>query len=305
VHADSRCADNPSFASRLSAQIPEAQRAPLETAELRARVFVGPDRNAKISVLDQFMRREAGEREISLPRGGCERAAEALALVVAVMIEAGRGSLPAESEEPPEQPLPPPPPPPRREPEPEQPRRVPPERHAWLGPRPGHDLSAAAGVGHGLVPGWGLALTLGWGVRWSSVWPIWLHATTWLSEPNPDPQTRIGAAYATLSICPLHVEKARFRGQICPGVSGGSVWSEGRQVLARRRSVDRIALAGLAVGAHLRVVGPLELIALARVEAPLIHLEFVYLRRDGTIPQLHETKVVTVSFFGGVGLRFR
>lgn len=306
VPPTSRCAGDPEFAARLSAQIPPGQRAPLETAELRARVFVGPDPSAKISVLDQFSKREAGEREVSLPRGGCERAADALALVVAVMVEAGRGAFPAlpNEEERDEPPPPPPPPPRRREPEPEKPRRKP-ERHAWLGPPPGHDLIATAGAGYGLLPGWSLAITAGWGIRWSSLWPIWLQVATDLSEPSPDPRVRMGVAYGLLAVCPLHLEKARFRGQLCPTLGGGAVWSEARQVVASTRSTDPIALAGLHLGLHLRLVGPLELVAMARAEAPLVHIQFVYYRIDGAMPQLHETKPVVGSFLGGIGLRFR
>jgi hypothetical protein len=307
IQPNSRCAADPEFVARLSAQIPHGQRAPLETAELRARVFVGPDLSARINVLDQFSRREAGERDVSLPRGNCERTADALALVIAVMVEAGRGSFPTEPkdkvDEPP--PRPPPPAPPPREPEPEKPQRTRPKRHAWLGPPPGHDLIATAGVGYGLLPGWTLAITGGWGVRWASVWPIWLQVATGLSEPTPDPRARIGVAYGLLAVCPLHLEKARFRGQLCPTLGAGAMWSEGRQVLASASSTDPIALAGLHLGLHVRIAGPLELVALVRAEAPLIHIEFVYYRGDGAVPQLHETKPVTGSFLGGVGLRFR
>jgi hypothetical protein len=304
---NSRCAGDPEFAARLGAQIPQGQRAPLETAELRARVFVRADASAKISVFDQFSKREAGERDVSLPRGGCERAAEALALVVAVMIEAGRGSFMTETQEEPEEPPPePPPPPPRkREPEPEKPRRAKPQRHAWLGPPPGHDLIATAGVGYGLLPDWSLALTAGWGMRWSSIWPIWLQVATGLSEPTPDPRVRIGVAYGLLAVCPLQLEKARFRAQLCPSLGVGAAWSEGRQVLAPARSTDPIALAGLHLGLHLRLAGPLELVAIARAEAPLVQLKFVYYRIDGSTPQVHETKPVVGTFLGGIGLRFR
>ena len=254
---------------------------------------------------DQYSGREAGERDVSLPRGGCERAAEALALVVAVMIEAGRGSLPPPEEEKEEREPPPPPPPPPKQPEPEQPRRPRPQRHAWLGPPPGHDFSTAAGMSYGLLPGWSLAMTLGWGLRWHDLWPIWLQVTSMLNEPNPDPQTSIGTAYGTLMVCPLRLEKARFRGQLCPSVSAGAVWSEGRQLRANTPSTDPIVLAGLTLDLHVRLAGPLELVAQARADAPLIHLEFVYRRADGASPQLHETAPVVGTFLGGIGLRFR
>ena len=308
----SRCADDAVLRDRLSAQIPEAQRSPLGQAELRARVMIGRDQVATVQVIDQLTQREAGQRQIAVPRGGCDAAADALELVMAVMIEAGRSLLPPPVSPSPEPSEPPPPAPEPRAKQPTKqeeqaarPRYVQPERHAWLGPVPGHDLLIAAGTGYGILPSWGVAGTAAWGIRWARVWPLWISGTGWLSERANDARGQFGAAYGTVSVCPLVLEKTRFRGELCPGLAIGAMWAEGRRVERAERAVSPLAMASLGVNARVKLIGPLELVALVRGEVPVMGLTFVYYSEDGGSPRIHDTKPVTVSFFGGVGLRFR
>lgn len=308
----SRCADDAAFVDQLTDQIPEGQRAPLGKAELRAQVMIGRDQTATIQVVDQLSQREAGQRQLAVPRGGCDAAADALSLVMAVMVEAGRSLLPPPPA-PKEGPPPGPPPEPSEEraeaPEPPEPptqlRYRPARRHAWLGPPPGHDLFVAAGSGYGLMPRWGVGGTAAWGIRWSRAWPIWLSGSGWLEQQGTDGRGRFVAAYGTLATCPLLLEKGRIRGELCPGLAIGAMWSEGRGVAETQRAVTPLAMASLALQVRIRLVGPLELVGITRAEAPVTRLTFVYYREDGRAPEIHQTTPVVVSFFGGLGLRFR
>ena len=306
----SRCADDAALLDRLNGQIPEAQRAPLGSAELRAQVMIGRDQVASVMVVDQLTQREAGQRQLTVPKGGCEAAADALALVMSVMMEAGRSLLPPPAEP---APAPPPPPPPPPLPEPPQeddepparPRQVVPKRHAWLGPPPGHDLHGVAGTGYGLLPGWSLGGSAAWGIRWSRFWPIWLAGSGWLSERTSDARGRLGAAYGSISTCPFVLEKSRVRGELCPGIAIGAIWAEGRKVAQSERTVSPLAMISLGLHARVKLVGPLELVGVVRGEVPVVRLTFVYYREDGRAPEIHETRPVVLSIFGGLGLRFR
>jgi hypothetical protein len=310
VVGQSLCAGDPEFEERLWGQIPERQRAPMASAELRARVAVAKDQTASVSVYDQETRREAGQRRITLSQPGCRAAGEALALVVSVMVEAGRVPLAPEPEAPPQAPPPPGPNPP---PAPAAPPAAPPppanyvrpERHAWQGPPAGHDLVARAGTNYGLLPGWGIGVSAGWGVRGQRIWPIWISGTGWFNERSSDGRGRIGAGYGTLSTCPLHWGNARVRLRLCPGIAAGAMWSEGRRLPQRKRNVNLLTMGALEGAVHIRIVGPLELIFDVRMEVPVVRLNFVYERKDVGPTKVHMTRPVTGSFFGGLGLRFR
>jgi hypothetical protein len=309
IAAGSICAGDAVFRERLSASIPERQRAPLEQAELRARVSVGRDQTATLSVFDQLTQQEAGQRQITLPRGGCKEAADALAFVIAVMVEAGRSPLPpSPAAEPAE--VPPPPPEPAKEAkaeaeDAETPAYKRPERYAWQGPPLGHDLSAQVGIGLGLLPGDSLGANVGWGMRGSRIWPVWIEATGWFEQPSDDLRAEVGAAYALLSICPLYLKNRAIRGRLCPGVAAGALWASGQHLPDAQKSVSFLTLASLAAAAHIRIFGPLELVLSARMEVPFKRITFAYYSADGTTPEIHQTAVITGSFFGGLGLCFR
>lgn len=308
VVGQSQCAGDPEFEERLWVQIPERQRAPMANAELRARVSVAKDQTATVSVYDQQTRREAGQRRITLSQPGCRAAGEALALVVAVMVEAGRVLL-APPEPTPEPPAEPPPPPPKPKDPPAEPSPPPayvrPERHAWQGPPAGHDLAVLGGTNYGLLPGWGVGVSAGWGIRSQRIWPIWISGTGWFHELSSDGRGRFGAAYGTLATCPLHWGNTRVRLRLCPGLAMGAMWAEGRNVLAAKESVNFLTLGSLQGAAHIRIAGPLELILDVRMEVPLWRLEFLYYRENAVTESVHVTRFVTGSFFGGLGLRFR
>ncbi|HEY6878727.1 MAG TPA: hypothetical protein VI299_11945, partial [Polyangiales bacterium] len=156
----------------LAAQIPFAQRTTIDEAELVAEVSILAEGRARVRVWDRILQSEAGSRELQLSSGSCDDQAEALALVIGVLVEAGRG---APAPVPPAATPPPPPPPPPQPPRPAR-RPAPPKatRHAWLGPRAGHDVFAAAGVGAGLLPWPAPTATVGWGIRGTKVWPVWI-----------------------------------------------------------------------------------------------------------------------------------
>jgi hypothetical protein len=310
ISPQSVCAGDPELEERLWAQIPQRQRAPVAGAELRVRVSVGRDQSATVAVYDQQTAREAGQRRIALSQPGCRAAGDALALVVAVMIEAGRVALaPQPDGEKPAPPPPPPPPPPEKPPaeaqRPPAQHYVRPERHAWQGPPAGHDLALLVGTSYGLLPGWGLGAQLGWGIRGHRLWPIWISASGWLNQTSSDERAEIGTAYGTLSTCPLYLTPGRFRVRLCPGFAVGAMWASGRNLPGPEDKVSLLTMASLAGAAHVKLVGPLELIVDVRVEVPLERLKFVYESISGAPEQIFITHPVTGSFFGGLGLRFR
>ena len=97
IAPQSRCASDPEFASELAEPIPAAQRAPTSSAELVAEVSVarsGRGLSASIHVFDRVLQSEAGARELSLPLAGCRETADAISLVIGVLVEAGRTGRP-------------------------------------------------------------------------------------------------------------------------------------------------------------------------------------------------------------------
>jgi hypothetical protein len=313
---DSLCASDPNFAAELAEQIPEPQRAAPADAELRAEVRV---RRAgkrawigEIHVLDRVLESEAGSRELTLSSGSCAESAEALGLVLAVLVEAGRGMPVTEPPAPPpaeeQPPLPPPPPPPPAEPEARQPPPRPApakQRYAWLGPRAGHDLHLGVGVGAGLLPGWYLAASLSWGLRLHDLWPLWLSVTALPTKQTADGRAEFSALYAGFFACPLSLERGRWRGRLCPGFSAGALRAEGRGFVESRKSTEVAALLGLDASGDVALLGPWTASLSVRGEVPLVREEFVYYRMDGGEPTLHQPKPVTFVAFLGTGLRFR
>jgi hypothetical protein len=321
VTANSRCKDSPAFVSTLASQIPVAQREVEDRAELVARISIGQEL-AHISVFDRVLQAEAGARELPLTSRACDDIADAVALVIAVMVEAGRGPLttgaPASPVQPPPQPPAPPAPPPEV-PAPTQPagpaapasstapRRVRRggARHVWLGPRAGHDLHAAAGLSFGLLPSIALGGTVGWGIRPAGTWPIWLHATGWQQRESADGRARFRTLYGGLSTCPLHVSRPAWRMRACALVSAGVFWAEGRRLPGVTNKLEPLVLPGVELGLHARIVGPLEFAALARLEGSLLRPRFVYDAANGGRPTLHQPSVIVGNLFAGLALRFR
>jgi hypothetical protein len=309
----SRCEQSPTFAATLAAQIPPPQRASEVAAELVANVFIH-ERVAHIGVFDRVLQAEAGARELPIAASACPDVAAAVALVIAVMVEAGRGSLqtvqPAPGPiAPPAQPAQPPPeakpnPPPAREPPPPRSRRAR-TRHIWLGPRAGHDVSLAAGLGMGLLPGVAPGATLGWGVRPAKTWPFWFQASGFSTKESADGRARFAAVYGGVLTCPLHVERRRVRLRACAGFAVGALWAEGRELAQTRKNRQVLALPGLELGLHVRLVGPLEFTVLARGDGSLYRPRFVYYRADTSTPTLHQPSVIVGSAFAGLALRFR
>ncbi len=301
VADDSQCRESQSFVATLAAQIPFAQRTMVDQAELLAEVTILDAGLARVRVWDRILQAEAGARELQLTAGSCDDKAEALALVIGVLVEAGRGAPPP----------PPPPPDPEPEPEPLPPPAPPPPppastpktvRHAWLGPSAGHDLNVAAGVGTGLLPGPAPLLTVGWGIRGTKAWPFWLEGT---ASRRDTPKVGYTAGYASLLTCPLSGTWGKIRGRACAGGSLGLIRAEGQGL--RNTWVERrpIYLFGAELAASVPLVGPLEFTLLGRVDVVPSRQKFLYERRDMTRETLYEVKIVTVGVFAGLALRFR
>ncbi len=296
----------------LNAQIPFAQRAPEQRAEFVAEVTLAPEGAARIHVFDRVLQADAGARELQLEPRSCQEMAEALSLVLGVLVEAGRGAWTEAPAPPPPEPAPPPPaPPPRSQAAAtspssgETPAISRSQRYLWLGPRAGHDLQAATGVSYGLMPSLTLTVTGGWGVRWRNTWPIWLHATGSLRELEPAQHTRYRTVYGGLLTCPLTWGWRRLRTRACVSAAIGALWAEGRDYPTKFSKINLLYLAGVELAASLRIAGPLELLLLPRADVPLERLRFIYRRGDGSELPLHQTHAVVVSIFAGLGLRFR
>ncbi len=304
VAEDSRCARAPGFRDQLAAQIPAEQRAPEASAELVAQVrVVKQDKSlvATVTVLDRVLSASAGERSITLPVSDCEPTADALALVIAVLVEAGRGAPVEEVKEPePEPPAEPPPPDP-----PKPTRKTPKQRYAWLGPRPGYDLVLGAGAGGFLLPGVAWGGTFQWGLRIRELWPIYLGATMYLPAYSDDGRGRFRTGYASVATCPLYFTKGRARARVCPSFSAGMLKAEGREFLESRKVNQPVVLLGAELGADVRLLGPLTVGAVARADLPLMRPRFTYYDEAGTQPPLHQPGPVAISCFLTVGLRFR
>ncbi len=311
VDANSRCAADSNFSSTLSDPIPPIQRASVDTAELIATVDVKREGNlqhASVQVFDQILKSPAGARDLTLPMAPCRETAEALSLIISVLVEAGRAplapALPPPPDPPPERPEPPPP---HTEPEP-QPRKHSTwegKRYAWLGPKAGHDLTLQAGVGYGVLPGAYYGGTVGWGIRSARIWPIWLSATGFLPSVSDGGRGEFSAFYGSISVCPLTGTRARWRGQLCPSFATGVLRGEGKRLPSQNERSLPIALLGLEIKGDLRIAGPLALSLTGRLEAPLMRPNFAYDRLDGSSAQIFQTAPVTLTLLGGLSLVFR
>jgi len=303
----SRCEGSQWFTDAVAAQIPVAQRATLEQAELVAEVSLGQTGIATIHVFDRLLQAEAGSRELQLDTRSCAESAEAVSLVLAVLVEAGRGALNTTSATAPTLPRPPPPPPappPARAVDPAPPpRKV--VRHAWLGPRAGHDLLVAVGVSGGLIPGPALGGTVGWGIRGAKTWPIWLEVSGFQKQDSREVPARFKTLYGSLLGCPLSAGWARLRARACAGGALGAVWGEGRRLASNYQRTNPVVLLGVELAASVRLVGPLEFALLARGDASLYRTEAYYDGANGTRPRIYEPSVLSGSLFTALALRFR
>ncbi len=302
VAEDSRCARAPGFREKLAAQIPDDQRATEAAAELVAEVRVERSEQAliaRVTVIDRVLAETAGEREISLPVSDCDATGDALSLVIAVLVEAGRGAPPPAVQAEPEQAPPPPSPPaPKRAP-------LPAHRYSWLGPRPGHDLIVGWGAIYGLVPRVGWGATFEWGLRIWNNWPVFLGATLYLPSETSDHRAQFRAGYGSVAACPLHVEQSRLRARACPMFGAGRITATGLGFLADDRATRPIVQLGAELAGDFRLWGPLTVGLITRFDVPLLLYRFYYFDQSGTKPTLHESKHVAISSFVTVGLRFR
>jgi hypothetical protein len=310
VTPGSRCEGSEWFTDAVSAQIPVAQRAPVDRAELVADVSIEESGIARIRVFDRLLQAEAGARELPLDTRSCAENAEAVSLVLAVLVEAGRGALgsataaPAKPPDPlPATPAEPAAPEPVPAASPSAPRRA--ARHAWLGPRAGHDLVAAAGVGGGLLPGPALAGTLGWGIRGAKTWPIWLQVTGLKGRESRAVPARFRALYGGLLGCPFTKSWSRLRARACAGGALGAVWSEGHRLATNYQKTNPVVLLGLELALSLRLIGALEFTVLGRGDASLYRTSAYYDGANGTRPRIYEPSIMSGSVFAGLALRFR
>lgn len=309
VAADSRCADDAGFLQALAQQIPEEQRAAEATAELVALVRVsgkGPNASATVTVIDRMLDAPAGARELALSTDNCAEIAEALSLIVGVLVEAGRGIAVPAVEPAPSEPAPVLTPPAAAD---ANRRTQPPatakdKRYRWLGPRSGHDLAVGVGPAFGLLPGLAWGGTFGWGIRVHDVWPFWLSATAQLPKESSDGRAEFSVMYGSVHTCPLTHAWSRWRVRGCAGFSLGVLGAEGRGFLAQKRARELLALAGIELATDVRVWGPWTFGVGTRVDVPLIRPRFVYYRKDGETPEIHEARSLTIQAFLTTGVRF-
>jgi hypothetical protein len=309
VSEDSRCANDPRFIAQLTQQIPEEQRGSFADAELVVIVRVEKlerSLRASVSVRDLVLQSEAGSRALELaPNSSCQSIGESLALVVAVLVEAGRGA-PAQGADPHDRE-------PEAEPEPEpqpdasskpasEPARP---RYSWLGPKPGHDLDLGVGFISGLLPGLTPAFGLSWGIRAHRVWPIRLGVAGLLPVETRGDLARFEAFLGTIGTCPLRLERGPLHAWLCPELALGLLTAKGQRFLETQSSRQPLVALGAETGARVRLLGPLTLGISVHVTAPIYRPRFIYYRIDGEKPVLHQPKPVSIAPFLTVGLRFR
>jgi hypothetical protein len=252
-------------------------------------------------VFDRVLQAEAGSRELQLDARGCDDNAEAVALVLAVLVEAGRGAL---SSAPPIAVSPPPPPPPPPAPPRPAPLKRAEPRHVWLGPRAGHDLSAAVGVGYGLLPGASLGGTVGWGIRSPKLWPIWLQVSGFRKGASADLSARFSTLYGGVMGCPLSGSWGRVRGRACASAAVGALWAEGVGLRQNYAKTRELYVLGIELAGNVRLIGPLELTTMLRGDGYPKRYLFNYSGPNGNT-WLHRPKPVSASAFVGLALRFR
>ena len=303
----SRCAESQAFANTVAAQIPAANRAPEDSAELVAEVNLLESGVAEVRVFDRVLQAEAGARELQLTPRSCDDSAEAVALVLAVLVEAGRGALSLKPAAPPPPATPEPPPPPHPAPPAElarPPRRVE-SRHVWLGPRAGHDVSATVGASYGLLPKFALGGTLGWGIRSLKLWPIWLQVTALHRDATARVSAKFNTVYAGALICPLTATWGRVRGRACAGGAVGALWAEAVGLAQNQQKTRELYVVGAELAGSVKLVGPLEFTALLRGDTYPKRYMFFYKSVNGDDTWLHKPKLVAASLFAGLALRFR
>lgn len=311
----SRCtSDDGTFLATLAAQVPEGQRASSADAELIAEISVG-ERVAQIRVYDRILQAEAGARELPLTERHCVDIAPSVALVLGVLVEAGRGALTSDPEEQPAAPAKPAAEPieqPSRREASERPKapakpsaQITRARPVWRGPPAGHDLAAAVGINLGLVPRPVLGFSGGWGIRPAKSWPIWLVGSGWYGAESRDGVGLISSYYGGVLTCPLTLERRPLRLRACVGLQAGAVLAESRNIVRTSQARRPVALATLELAAHVQLLGPLEFTLLARADVLLTRSRFFYRDSENERQFVYDPSPVYGGPFAGFTLRLR
>jgi hypothetical protein len=302
------CARAPDFTTQLAQTVPDERRpAPGAPAELRAVVRYGQARLATIDVVDVASGRTLGSREVPLADPSCDAAAGTISFVLAVLFQTEPDAQASRPPEPPPEPPPPPPPPPEPEPVVAAPRRRVTARYAWLGPRPAHELGAAAGVSLGLLPGVPVGGRGTWLIRPANGWRFGLWASGWSTTSADVADTRFGAAYGGVTLCPLHHETERFHLRGCAGLGAGAIWAHARDGSLYENDTWRkpFGLLGAEANAAVRIAGPLFAELGLRGDVALPRRTYYYVRTDSARRDIFRAAWVLGHLFVGLGLRFR
>ena len=316
---NSRCRKFPGFATAIERHLPHELIASRSEAALVAQITVSHNAQARIVVIDQQSESQVGVRVMKLPTDRCEEIAGAIGFVLVVMAEAGEDFVDAGQAQPPPEAEADLPVEPLFSPEEQQAaaadegdggrrrQQLPQsERYAWLGPRAGHDLTVAVGTGYGLLPSPSLGGSVEWRIRSHRAWPIGLHGTGWLPSALSDTgKVEFFAFYFGVMTCPLHLDRPRVHARLCPGMAGGGYRWRSSGYLWNRTRKDDLWLAELEAAFELRLVGPVELVVLARMDLPMIRSQATISSPSATDKVVFEVSPVTASGFAGLGLRFR
>jgi hypothetical protein len=220
-----------------------------------------------------------GTRTLRTEAAHCSALDESLPLVVALMLDVPRDELP--------RPLPAPPPPVPKSVTPPSPISVPRETHAPREPWR-FQLAVLATGAAGLVPGIGLGAGVSLGVEPPTFWLTELDVAVWLPSDaeRPEGGSRFRLVTVGLALCPLSLDSAPLRLDVCAGQRIGRLSAEGFG-FERNREQARLSYAlGARARGWLTLAGPLRVGLGAGGEVPLWRDQFVYSAANGQRPSL-------------------
>ncbi len=254
-----------------------------------------------------------GTRELARDEKSCGGMREALALVIAVMIDPDAALGPHAVATPP---APPPPEPAPPAPPPAPPPTIIVERERVYVPVPPKppsapwrfEASAAAITGIGLAPGAPIGAYVGWILEpphfiglegYAALWPFGSKG----SEAGGSVAFQL--AYVGGALCPLKLHTERLHLYGCAGMQLGVLRSDGAglavPVSAGFRPVVNEVLEGRL---SVKVVGPFAFRTGFALVVPIVRDHFVYTRSDGGSAELFRMSVIAATLDVGVGVIF-
>jgi hypothetical protein len=258
---------------------------------------------------------ELGSREVRSSQSDCKELSEAVAVVLAVMVDPD-GALaaapvvtPATPAEAPA-PVPPPAPVVTKEREPVSPPRGPACPIVAPPVRPEADAAAFARVSLGQLP----RPAIGAGLSFELSFPGWggarLEAAGFRDQAReldalPGAGARLRMIYAGLGLCPLYASNRRMRFSGCVGAQAGVLQSRSYGLDTGARDSTDVIVTGEGAGRYsLRLGKGVALYVGASLLVPIVRPLYEARRADGTKETLFEPNAIAGAFDLGIGSHF-